>query len=218
MTFRRHGHGLRGGTALLGVLALLALAGCGGGSSGSSGTDPAAPSISGSPVTQAQVGKAYAFTPTVKNSSGRAVSFSIENKPAWASFSISTGQLTGTPTAANVGSYANVVISASNGSSTSSLAPFTITVGAGGAGTATLSWSAPTTNTDGTALTDLGGYTIDYGTSATALNESVTIPSASTTSYTIENLSAGTWYFSIVAYTTDGSQSPQSNVVSTTVD
>ena len=217
MTFRRNGRGLTGGTVVLCALALLTLAGCGG-SSGSSGGDPSAPSISGSPVTQAQVGQAYSFTPSVKNSTGKAVSFSIQNKPAWASFSISTGQLTGTPTAANVGSYSNVVISVSTGSSSSSLAPFTITVGQGGGGTATLSWAAPTTNTDGTALTDLAGYTIDYGTSAASLNQSVTVSSASTTTYTIQNLTAGTWYFTIVAYTTDGSQSPQSNVVSTTVD
>src|SRR5438309_11629995 len=35
-------------------------------------------------------------------------------------------------------------------------------------GTATLSWLAPTTNTDGAALTDLAGYVIYYGPRPTA--------------------------------------------------
>jgi hypothetical protein len=39
----------------------------------------------------------------------------------------------------------------------------TVTVGAT-TGTATLSWSAPTTNTDGTPVTTLIGYHIYYGT------------------------------------------------------
>ncbi len=48
----------------------------------------------------------------------------------WATFSSATGQLSGTPTAANVGSYANVVISVSDGKASAALAPFTITVAA----------------------------------------------------------------------------------------
>lgn len=213
----------RGGAALLCALALIGLAGCGSGDSSSSSSSsgaPSAPSISGSPVVQAQVGQAYSFTPTAKANGSNAVSFSIENKPAWATFSIADGQLSGTPTSSDIGTYANVVISVSNGTATRSLPAFTITVsqGSGGTGTATLSWVAPTTNTNGTALTDLAGYTISYGTSANSLTQSVTIANAGTTSYTLQNLSAGTWYFAIAAYTTDGSDSSLSNVVSTTID
>lgn len=216
--------GWREGAVLLCALAVLALGGCGGGSAsassaGSGGSSPSAPSISGTPVAQAAVGKTYSFTPTVSNASGKTVSFSVRNKPPWATFSIATGRLSGTPTSADVGSYSGVVISVSDGRASSALPAFTITVSAsqGTAGSATLSWQAPTTNTDGTALIDLAGYTIDYGTSATSLTQQVNIPSASTTSYTFSNLAAGTWYFTIVAYTTDGSESPQSNVVSTTI-
>ena len=43
----------------------------------------------------------------------------------------------------------------------------------GGPGSATLSWEAPTTNTNGTALTDLAGYRIYYGPSAEQLDQSV---------------------------------------------
>lgn len=159
----------------------------------------------------------YSFTPTVQNSGREPASFSIQNKPAWMSFSIATGQLTGTPTSADVGTYSNVVISVSNGTATTSLPPFTIAVSQRGTGMATLSWAAPTTNTDGTPLTDLAGYTIEYGTSSGALDRSVTIASPSTTIYTISDLTTGTWYFAVVAYTTEGSQSTLSGIVSTTI-
>jgi len=81
----------------------------------------------------------------------------------------------------------------------------------------TLNWTEPTTNTNGTALTDLTGYTIQYGTSAASLSEVVNIDSPTTTSYTVQNLTPGTWYFGIVATASDGTQSTLSNVVSTQV-
>lgn len=208
----------RDGAALLCAIALLALGGCGGSSASSpSGSSPSAPSIGGAPVTQVAVGGQYSFTPSVRSAGGRAVSFSIRNKPAWASFSIATGELTGTPTSSNVGRYPNIVISVSNGAARSSLAAFTIIVSQGSGGTATLSWTAPTTNTDGSPLTDLAGYTIQYGTNSASLSQSVNISNPGTTTYTLEGLTAGTWYFAIVANTTSGSQSPLSNVVSATI-
>jgi hypothetical protein len=165
------------------------------------------------------VGQKYSFTPTAAAAGGSQVSFSIQNKPAWATFSIATGQLTGTPTSANVGTYANVIISVSNGTATASLNGFTITVQAvpSQGAEANLSWTAPTTNTDGTAVSDLAGYTIKYGTSAVALNQSVSVSSPTTTSYSVQNLAAGTWYFAIMADTSEGSESALSNIVSTTL-
>ncbi len=71
-------------------------------------------------------------------------------------------------------------------------------------GSAMISWMPPTTNTDGSALTNLAGYRIAYGTSASALNTVANVPTAGVTSYTIDNLSAGTWYFTVTAYTSSG--------------
>jgi hypothetical protein len=73
---------------------------------------------------------------------------------------------------------------------------------------------APTENTNGTALTDLAGVRIFYGTSPSSLSHMVQVASASETSYTISNLAAGSWYFGGVAYTTSGVQSAMSAVVS----
>src|SRR5207244_3318891 len=89
---------------------------------------PTPPTISGSPATSVVAGQSYSFTPTTTDPSGKTLTFSISNKPSWASFSTGTGQLSGTPAAANVGSYSNIVISVSDGTLSASLAAFSIGV------------------------------------------------------------------------------------------
>jgi hypothetical protein len=93
----------------------------------------------------------------------------------------------------------------------------TITGDAPTTGSATLDWVAPTLNTNGTPLTNLAGYRILYGTNPSALTNVITITSASTTSYEISNLNAGTWYFTIEAYNTDGTDSSPSVSASLTI-
>ncbi|NVK32693.1 MAG: putative Ig domain-containing protein, partial [Gammaproteobacteria bacterium] len=87
-----------------------------------------APLISGSPATSVDEDSAYSFAPTASDDDGDALSFSIANKPDWAVFDDATGALTGTPTNADVGNYASIVISVSDGSDTVSLASFDIEV------------------------------------------------------------------------------------------
>ena len=84
-------------------------------------------------------------------------------------------------------------------------------------GAATLSWTAPDQNTDGSALTNLAGYRIYYGTSASDLNQVISISNVGITAYVIDDLTAGTYYFSIRAYTSAGTESSLSNVVSDTI-
>ncbi|MGH8227125.1 MAG: fibronectin type III domain-containing protein [Steroidobacteraceae bacterium] len=84
-------------------------------------------------------------------------------------------------------------------------------------GDAKLTWSAPTTNSNGTALTDLAGYDIHYGTNYGSLTNVVDVSSASAVSYTVTGLTSGTWYFAISAYTNTGLQSALSNVGSKTI-
>ena len=86
-----------------------------------------------------------------------------------------------------------------------------------GSGTATLSWQAPTTNTDGAALTDLSGYRIYYGTDAEELSDSVQLTSVGLETYVIDGLGTGTWYFAIKAVTTTGVESALSEIVSKTI-
>lgn len=202
---------------MIGVLSA-ATAGCKGDSSGSPGPAGSAVNlvISGAPTTQVIPGQSYSFQPNTTGSAAANLTFSVQNKPAWASFSIATGQLYGTPTSSDIGAYADVAISVTDGSSTATLPAFTINVG-GGSGSAKLAWQAPTVDTDGSPLTDLEGFVIKYGQAASSLNASVTVGSPSTTSYTVQNLSSGTWYFAVLAYAADGSQSVLSNVVSKTI-
>ncbi|HKE94046.1 MAG TPA: putative Ig domain-containing protein, partial [Povalibacter sp.] len=173
-----------------------------------------APTISGTPTTSLNANSAYSFRPTAADADGDTLTFSIANKPSWATFSTSTGQLAGTPAAADVGSYANIVISVSDGKVTASLPAFTITVNQVSLGSASLSWSAPTQNTDGSTLTNLAGYRIVYGTSATALTQTLEVSNPSVTTYVIEGLAPATYYFAVRAYTSNGGESVNSNVAS----
>ena len=173
--------------------------------------------ISGTPSGSVNVGSTYSFTPTVTNPGGAKLTFSIQNKPSWATFSSTNGLLTGVPAAANAGSYSNIVISVSDGTTSVSLAAFTITVNQTSNGTATLDWTSVTQNTNGTALTNLAGYQVHYGTSAGNLNQVVQIANPSITAYVLTNLSSGTWYFAVTAYTTTGTMGNMSNVGSKTI-
>jgi hypothetical protein len=103
------------------------------------------------------------------------------------------------------------------GSSPPSSAAGDATAPPSSAGAVTLSWLPPTTNTNGTTLTDLAGYRIYYGQSPTAMTEVIDISNAGLTMYMVENLSAGTWYFAIKAVTTTGTESSLSDVASTTI-
>jgi hypothetical protein len=183
------------------------------------GSSPDTPTISGTPSTSGTVGKSYAFQPTAKDPAGKTLSFSVQNKPSWASFSIASGLLNGTP--ASTGTYGNIIITASNGTYSSALPAFNIAVSAAGspppAGSAQLTWKPPTENTNGSALTDLAGVRIYYGTSASSLSHSVQVAGSSATTYTISGLAAGTWYFGAQAYTTTGVSSAMSSVVSKAV-
>lgn len=86
------------------------------------------PKISGTPPTEVTVGNTYLFQPTATDAESTRLRFTVSNKPAWATFSGSTGKLSGAPQAGSVGTYANIKISVSDGRNTTSLAPFTITV------------------------------------------------------------------------------------------
>jgi hypothetical protein len=86
-----------------------------------------------------------------------------------------------------------------------------------GAVKAAVTWTAPTTNVDGSAYTDPGGFRIQYGTSATNLATSVYLQDPAARSWTSPNLTAGTWYFAVRAYNSMGLEGPLSNVASKTM-
>jgi hypothetical protein len=178
--------------------------------------------ISGTPATTAEVGQFYSFTPTVVASAGSSLTYAVASKPAWAQFSAATGALSGTPSTGSAATDANIVVSVSNGAQRAALPAFNITVQPAlvtpaVAGAATLSWSKSTVNTDGSPLTNLAGYVIRYGTSSTALNKQISVPSASATGVEITNLSPDNWYFGVAAINTANVESQFSAIVGKTI-
>jgi hypothetical protein len=179
----------------------------------------AAPKLTGTPATQIASGSAYSFQPSASDPNSDVLAFSISNKPSWATFNTATGRLSGSPQAANVGTYANIAVSVSDGKIVTSLPAFSIAVTQVQAsmGNASLSWTAPTQNTDGSALVDLSGYRIYYGTSASALNQVIDVPSASTLSYVVERLTSGSYFFAVKAVAVTGAESALSALGSKTI-
>ncbi len=84
-------------------------------------------------------------------------------------------------------------------------------------GVASLTWTPPSRNNDGSELTNLAGYRIVYGTKSTELTRSIDIRNASASSYDVTRLAAGTYFFAIYAYNTTGAESRASNTVSKVV-
>jgi len=111
--------------------------------------------------------------------------------------------------ASATGSTGATTVAASNKTSTMPVST--------GSGSATLDWMPPTENSDGTVLTNLAGYTVYYGTSPSALTQSVKITNPGLASYTMSNLPSGTWYFAVTSYSSAGIESTRSGVASTTI-
>jgi hypothetical protein len=125
--------------------------------------------------------------------------------------------LSGTPGAGDVGTTSGIVISVSDGEATTALAAFNVTVQAVATGSATLSWLPPTTNTDGTPLTNLAGYKVYWGTQQGTYPNSATLNNPGLTSYIVDNLVPGTYFFVATAVSGSGAESTFSNVASKTI-
>lgn len=82
---------------------------------------------------------------------------------------------------------------------------------------AIVSWAVPLLNTDGTALTDISGYLVYYGTSPTNLAQSIPITGAGITSQVVTGLASGTYYFAVATVNSTGVASVVSNAASKSV-
>ena len=212
-------------TSSLAILTAIALAACGGGGDGET-QQPSAPAtgqnsppaIQGSPGTSITAGQAYSFQPTASDPDGDALTFAVSNLPSWAAFNTSTGKISGTPSTSDVATYSNIRVTVSDGKGGSaSTAMFAITVTELGNGSVTLSWTPPTQNDDGSALTDLAGYEVSYGKDQANLDRSVQLTNPSVNMYVVESLTAGTWFFAVRSINRVGTGSALSNVASKTI-
>jgi hypothetical protein len=106
------------------------------------------PTISGQPPTSVRAGSRYEFVPTASDLDGDSLTFSIENKPSWATFDPETGALSGMPQTGDAGVYEGIKITVSDGSLSADVGPFTIEVRANNS-SPTISGTPPTRITAG---------------------------------------------------------------------
>ncbi len=172
------------------------------------------PVISGSAAGQVTANSSYSFQPSASDADSDALTFSISNKPSWASFNTGTGRLSGTPSDQHAGTYGSIVITVTDGTDAVSLPGFSIQVDPS-LGSFSLSWSAPVMRADGSALSlsDIDSYRIYYGTTAGSYTNSVTITDGSTTSATISNIQNGTWHVVMTTIDSSGLESAQSGAI-----
>jgi hypothetical protein len=113
----------------------------------------------------------------------------------------------------SVGTYPGIAISVSDGEAAAALGKFTITVTAAPTRSVTLSWTAPTQNVDGTALTDLASYIVGYGDRTGTYTTTLDVVDPGSNSVVIEGFAPGNWYFAIKAVNVPGTQSEYSREV-----
>ena len=87
-----------------------------------------------------------------------------------------------------------------------------------GKGTALVSWTPPTDNTDDSTLTDLAGFKIYYGMFPGDYDNTITINNAGLSSFLVENLHAADWFFVVTAINSSGIESSYSNEVFKTIN
>lgn len=180
-----------------------------------------APVVSGTPAAALSAGQAWSFTPSATDADGDALTWSIAGKPADATFSTATGQLSWTPGA--TGTWNDIVVTAtdSRGAATS-LPPFSLLVSGAQqvAATATLSWDMPQQYVDGAPLLpedQVVGYRVYHGTSEATMDVIAPVNDPSTLNYTVETLTAGTHYFAVSAVSVTGAEGERSPVLVKTV-
>jgi hypothetical protein len=95
--------------------------------------------------------------------------------------------------------------------------PVTGNSSAEGTVSATLTWTAPEINADGSLLKDLSGYRIYLGTDPSDLSQLIAIVGYGASSYVMKGLAPGTYYFAVTAFNSAGEESARSDVASKTL-
>ena len=180
-------------------------------------TTPAAPplSISGAPNRQVVANQPYWFRPTANDPNGAALKFGISNQPGWSDFNAITGEITGTPTVADVGVYRGVTVTVTAGTQMRALA-FDVEVVQVGTSSVTLTWVPPTENSDGTPLTNLAGYRLRYGVQSGNYTSVINLANPGLATYVLSGLAKGTYYVVLSAYSQTGVESSYSNEATAT--
>lgn len=172
-----------------------------------------APTISRIGDEYARVGETYNLTPAAVDPDGDSLNYSADNLPPWASLDPTSGLISGTPGPADVGVYESITIKVADSGRATNSAPFSITVlDEAAVGVASLRWESPPSKVDGSPLDDLAGYRIVYGRKADDLDRSVFVDDPAVTNFEFTGLTAGLWYFSVIAVNANGLEGPPTTV------
>jgi cell division inhibitor SulA len=174
------------------------------------------PSIYGVPNRQALANQPYWFRPVASDPDGDPLVFGVVNQPHWSAFNTATGELTGTPTMADIGLYRGVSLTVTAAGQMRALS-FDVEVLQVGTRSVTLSWIPPTENEDGTPLLNLAGYRIRYGLQSGNYTNVVTLNNPGLATYVLSGLATGTYHIVISALNANGLESAYSNEASKTL-
>ena len=196
----------------------------------------APPTITLASVEDAQVGATFDYQPVAQDPELDALRFTAINLPAWASFDSNNGRISGTPGPDDAGLYESISITVADAKHLVVTAPFSIVVSPAvnsaatvdpeitvdsapelGTGIASLQWEMPPSKVSGEPLDDLAGYRILYGHSSSDLDHSVMIADPAITSYQFTTLTSGTWYFAVVAVSSNGLEGPPTTFASKSI-
>jgi Fibronectin type III domain len=198
----KRGRAWRHGVHVGAVAALgFALSGCGG--SGTSGTTSAAAAGQGSTTSTA---------PAQSTSGGSGASTGSTTSAGTTSAGTTSAGTTSASTTSASTTPGGSTSTGKAGSGSSGSTPPTASVDS-----VTINWTPPTENTNGSALTNLAGYNIHYGTSSGSLTKTISISNPGIATYVVSNLTPGKYYFAVAAVNSAGTESPLSAQVSTTV-
>lgn len=173
-----------------------------------------APTIAGTAQKSVLQGALYSFQPVAADADGDAVTFSIVNRPAWATFDAATGRLQGTPGLGDIGTFAGIVIGASDGTSSAKLAPLAIKVQGVEPGWARLTWDPPDTDE---RASKVQGFKVYWGTKPGRYASSATIMDPSATAYVVESLTPATYHFVVKSINSKGDEKVYSRPKSLTI-
>nr|WP_256613131.1 putative Ig domain-containing protein [Shewanella baltica] len=147
-------------------------------------TPNGAPVISGTPTLSVNQDVSYQFTPTASDSVGDVLSFSIANKPAWATFNTTTGTLSGTPSNQDVGVTSGIIISVSDGALSASLPAFNLSV-------VNINDAPTISSTAITAATQDAAYSYTFAASDTDVGDVLTFSAVTKPSWLSFNTTSG---------------------------
>lgn len=95
---------------------------------------------------------------------------------------------------------------------------YTLTCSDPNGGGATLTWTAPTTNTDGSPLTNLAGYKLFHAPTSAGVDTASPVSVPLGTTFTLTGLPAGTRWFGMKAFNSLGAESVMSTKTSKVIN